>query len=137
MLALAAFVSQSFGGSNAGSELETKVKAAVARLRNATGHLWLDGLIKARLGVCRHRSILFKYLCDHMCLHPAQWGLVPAATTAGASASASAPLPAGAILCQLVRGVVTAVRAGVGDGKNEQSNEEEKADSQHTCGMWC
>ncbi len=70
----------------------------------------LGALIEIGVGLCRHRSILFKYLCDHMHRLPAEWGL-----TAGGDA-----VP-GAIPCQLVRGIHAAAD-GSGDIENHMWN---------------
>jgi hypothetical protein len=86
--------------------LEDRVQSAVSRLmaEHPTQEVSLGTMIKRRLGVCRHRSILFKYLCDHMHRFPAQWGLTSVASAA--SATDAPGLVRGAIPCQVVRGVL-------------------------------
>ncbi len=92
MLKLASFVWQAFGGASIrGDELDKKTQKVVVPLKKAgDGVVSLGDMIKNGVGVCRHCSILFKYLCDHTCRFPAQWGH-----------TASTALP-----CQLIRGVV-------------------------------
>jgi hypothetical protein len=108
IIALSKFVSTVFGGSitNLGT-FQSRVDSAISEVK--TWHLdqWvtLGGLIGFRLGVCRHRSILFKYLCDHMHRFPAQWGLTAASASASDAAAHGLCSVRGAIPCQLVRGV--------------------------------
>jgi hypothetical protein len=63
---LATFVSETLGGHDVKRLSELKVPAPRTRIP-------LGFFIKQKAGVCRHRAILFKYLCDHMVLHPGKW----------------------------------------------------------------
>jgi hypothetical protein len=91
-----------FGGAD--PRIVESTKKAIADLRvAATGEnpnvhrMPLGALVRKGFGLCRHRAILFKFLCDHMCTEPERWGL-SATGTVGAT-------PAGGIECSLVRGV--------------------------------
>jgi hypothetical protein len=99
-VALSEYVWAALGGSDPGP---VQSAIAVVKSRDPSNAISLGDVIALRRGVCRHRSILFKYLCDHMHRFPAQWALTSAASKAGASAG----VVMGAIPCQLVRGVLT------------------------------
>jgi hypothetical protein len=99
---LSEFVSALLGGVDTKTLEMSEPAIASVRDRDPLRHVSLDTLICMQIGVCRHRSILFKYLCDHMHRFPAQWGL---ATDAPSSAAETKGVVRGAIPCQLVRGV--------------------------------
>jgi hypothetical protein len=108
-VALSEYVSATFGGTKIDPEtLEVLVQEVVGSLKPLHVDGWVDlgDLIKWRLGLCRHRSILFKYLCDHMQRFPAQWGLSSATVTTAEESGAC--VVRGAIFCQLVRGMQSA-----------------------------
>ncbi len=92
MIALAKFVAQTLKCSDVSDD-------ELRRLCDQHNRLFLGVLIKAGIGLCRHRSILFKYLCDDTALHPDQWcqpqpfGLTHRAT-----------VPPAPIFCRLLRG---------------------------------
>ncbi len=111
-MTLSQYASEVFGGTISDSKaFESRVQSAVAQLSsNNTDHeVPLSALIDLRLGVCRHRSILYKYLCDHMHRFPEQWGLTAASQSDGSG------VVRGAIPCQLVRGVQSDVAADGSD----------------------
>ncbi len=98
---LARFVAGVFGGAD--PLIVERTEKAIAELRMAAvgesknvHRMPLGALIEKGVGMCRHRAILFKFLCDHMCAEPEQWG--QSISTAGA-------VPDGVIECSLVRGV--------------------------------
>jgi hypothetical protein len=117
-MTLSEYASKEFGGTIRDSRtFELKVQSAIAQLssNDPDGRVSLAMLIDLRLGVCRHRSILYKYLCDHMHRFPEQWGL-----TAASQSDGSGPgVVRGAIPCQLVRGVQSEVAA---DGSDVAQN---------------
>ncbi len=111
-MALSAHTSKVLGGSISNpTTFDATLRAAIALLRSQHDRpVSLGDLIELRLGVSRHRSILFKYLCDHMHRFPAQWGLSAASQSDGSGSS----VVRGAIPCQLVRGVQSVSRAADG-----------------------
>ncbi len=111
---LSVYASEVFGGNIRDSKaFESTVQSAIAQLSsNDPDRLVLLGsLIDLRLGVCRHRAILYKYLCDHMHRFSEQWGL------SASSESNGSVLVRGAIPCQLVRGVQSVSSAADGSGE--------------------
>ncbi len=109
-----------FGGSIVDPKpFNAALEEAISKLMalDADNEVPLGALIWSHVGVCRHRSILFKYLCDHMHRFPDQWAL----SAAPASATDSSGVVRGAIPCQLVRGMQSAV-AGTGAGENHMWN---------------
>ncbi len=100
---LSAHVSDVFGGTVESAAFVSGVESAIAALVTKSGNqsVSLGALIRLGRGVCRHRSILFKYLCDHMHRFPEQWRPTNAADGSG-------PVR-GIIPCQLVRGVQSAL----------------------------
>jgi hypothetical protein len=124
-LALSEHVSAALGGTiTEPKQFESSVRSEIDKLkaRDPDQSVSLANLIAMRLGVCRHRSILFKYLCDHMHRFPAQWGLRSASDSSSAASvdRSSSGDVRGAIPCQLVRGVLSAVpNGGSGEAKAE------------------
>ncbi len=118
-MALSAHTSKVFGGSISDpTKFEATVRSLIALLisNEPDRAVPLGALIELRLGVCRHRSILFKYLCDHMHRFPDQWGLSPASQSDGSGSG----VVRGAIPCQLVRGVQSV--SGAADGSDLAHN---------------
>jgi hypothetical protein len=74
----------------------TELRTAAAGTNKNVHRMPLGALTQKGVGMCRHRAILFKLLCDHMCSAPERWGL---------SATAAGAVPNGGIECSLVRGV--------------------------------
>ncbi len=99
-MALSAHTSEVLGGSISDpTKFEAAVQSFIAVFSAGRPDrvVSLGNFITWQMGVCRHRSILYKYLCDHMHRFPEQWALSAAADGSG--------VVRGAIPCQLVRGV--------------------------------
>ncbi len=115
-MTLSEYASEVFGGTISDSEaLESRVQSAIAELSsNDPDRLVVLGrLIYSGVGVCRHRAILYKYLCDHMHRFPERWGLTAASQSDGSG------VVRGAVPCQLVRGVQS---DGAADGSDVAQN---------------
>jgi hypothetical protein len=124
--ALAAFCAQRLGGRGV---TESTAAAHIRDVQRANGHRGVS-LGSLQQGVCRHRAVLFKYLCDQ---------------------------PSVGIPCRLVRGAVHVEGTGTGghawnvvpvadDGKEDEDENEDdeedrigkdkvRADMQRTCGV--
>ncbi len=125
IVTLSEHVATAFGRSDIPSDMfEDGVQLVVDGLRakDSSRMVSLGVMIAMRVGLCRHRSILFKYLCDHMHRFPAQWGLTAAAASASASSADGIGVVRGAIPCQLVRGVQLAPGTSEADAENHMWN---------------
>ncbi len=115
--ALSKHVSAVLGGTILSKSFDSQIESAIVEriARYPARQVPLGDLIELRMGVCRHRSILFKYLCDHMRRFPKQWALAPASAASPTSVR-------GAVPCQLVRGVQSAADGSAAATENHAWN---------------